>query len=86
MHAAQAFSPTQPRFLTHIVGRGLADERYVVQRFKSMIDGDIRLVEAEAPKGKRRRNVKHTLASLEDVKETSRVPAGPSSPGARLKT
>ena len=69
MQPAQAFSPNATTFLTHIVGRGLADQRYVVQRFKSMLDGDIRPVEAEAPNGKRRRKAKPILASLKQVKE-----------------
>ncbi len=69
MQPAQAFSGNATTFLTHIVGRGLDDERYVVERFKSMLDGDIRPVEAEAPKGKRRRKARHTLASREEVKE-----------------
>ena len=34
-----------------------------------MVDGDIRLVEADAPKGKGRRKAKHALASREEVKE-----------------
>ena len=29
-------------FLTHLFGRGLEDERYIVERFRSMDDGDIR--------------------------------------------
>ena len=29
-------------FLTHLFGRGLEDERYAVERFQSMDDGDIR--------------------------------------------
>ena len=70
MHPAQAFSANATTFLTHIVGRGFADERYVVQRFRSMLDGDIRPIEAVAPKNsKRRRKAKHTLASREEVKE-----------------
>ena len=72
MHPAQAFSANATTFLTHIVGRGFADERYVVQRFRSMLDGDIRVIEAKAPKhGKRRRKAKHTLASRDEVKETT---------------
>ena len=67
MQPAQAFSPNATTFLTHIVGLGLADKRYVVQRFKSMLDGDIRPVEAEAPKGSRRRKAKHVLATLKEV-------------------
>ena len=41
MQPAQAFSPNATTFLTHLVGLGLADERYVVRRFKSMLDGDM---------------------------------------------
>ena len=37
MQPAQAFAPNATTFLTHIVGLGLADKRYVVQRFKSML-------------------------------------------------
>ena len=69
MQPAQAFSGNATTFLTHIVGRGFADERYVVERFKSMLDGDIKPIETEAPKGKRRRKVKHVLATLKEVKE-----------------
>ena len=64
MQPAQVFSPNATTFLTHLVGGGLADKRYVVQRFKSMLDGDIRPVESEAPKGNRRRKVKRVLATL----------------------
>ena len=63
MQPAQVFSGNATTFLTHIVGRGFDDEHYVVERYRSMLDGDIRPVEAEAPKGKRRRKAKHTLAS-----------------------
>ena len=69
MQPAQAFSGNATTFLTHIVGRGFDDEHYVVERYRSMLDGDIRPVEAEAPKGKRRRKAKHALASREEVKE-----------------
>ena len=67
MQPVQALSANATTFLTHLVG--LADERYVVQRFKSMLDGDIRPIEAEAPKGSRRRKAKRVLASLKQVKE-----------------
>ena len=37
---------TRPRdtytFLTHLFGQGLEDERYAVERFKSMDDGEVR--------------------------------------------
>ena len=84
MQPAQAFSPNATTFLTHLVGLGLADARYVVQRFKSMLDGDIRPVEAEAPKGNRRRKAKHVLATLKEVKEMRRKRCEP--PTFRLRS
>ena len=69
MQPAQAFAPNATTFLTHLVGGGLADKRYVVQRFKSMLDGDIRPVESQAPKGSRRRTAKRVLATLKEVKD-----------------
>ncbi|MDE2789172.1 MAG: hypothetical protein OXI81_01945 [Paracoccaceae bacterium] len=69
MQPARAFSPNATTFLTHLVGLGLADRRYVVQRFKSMLNGDIRPVEPEVPKGGRRRGAKRVLATLKEVKE-----------------
>ena len=43
-------------FLIHMFGRGLEDDRYVVERFKSMTNGDIRPVNVDGPakKGRRR--------------------------------
>ena len=76
MQPVQALSPNATTFLTHLVGLGLglADERYVVQRFKLMLDGDIRPVEAEAPKAGRRRKAKRVLVSLKQVKEGAPLP------------
>ena len=43
MTAAMAMpGNTANTFLVHIFGTGLADDRYVVQRFKALADGDIR--------------------------------------------
>ena len=41
-------------FLTHFVGGGLDDDRYAVQRFRSMANGDIVPVHADGtrPKGR----------------------------------
>ena len=49
MQPAQAFASNATTFLTHLGGGRLTDTRYVVERFKSMLDSDIRPVEAEAP-------------------------------------
>ena len=72
MTAAIAFpSNTASTFLTHFFGSGLADERYVVERFKALACGDIRQVAGEEPatakKGKRR--AKRATATLNEVKE-----------------
>ena len=67
MQAAQALSANTTTFLTHIFGHGLADDSYVVERFKSMVDGDIRPVQVEAPKGKRK--AKRAIMSLKAVKD-----------------
>ena len=72
MTAAIAFPRnTASTFLTHLFGSGLADERYVVERFKALACGDIRRVAGEEPatttKGKRR--VKRATATLNEVKE-----------------
>ncbi|MDE0172046.1 MAG: hypothetical protein OXH87_00765 [Rhodospirillaceae bacterium] len=69
MQPVQAFAPNSTTFLTHLVGGGLADTRYVVERFRSMLDGDIRPIAAEAPKDGRRRKSKRILATLKEVKE-----------------
>ena len=69
MQPAQAFAPNATTFHTHLAGGGLADTRYVVERFKSMLHGDIRPVEFEAPKGSRRRKARRLLATLKEVKE-----------------
>ena len=39
---ASAFRPDANTFLTHVFGRGLQDEHYVVERYRTGIDGDIR--------------------------------------------
>ena len=69
MQAAQALSANTTTFLTHIFGRDLADDRYVVERFHSRVDGDIRPVMPEPPKGKGARGKKHAVVSLATVKE-----------------
>ena len=61
---------TASTFLTHFFGGGLVDDRYIVERFRAMIDGDIRRCPDEASaKGKGRRKAKFDTASLKAVKE-----------------
>ena len=58
-------------FLVHIFGRGLEDDRYVVERFRSSADGAISPVPIVAPaaRGKKRRRTRHTVTSLSNVKK-----------------
>ena len=68
MNAAMAIPGNSDRtFLTHLLARGLEDERYVVERFQAMIDGDIHRIPADEPAKKGRRKAKRATASLKDV-------------------
>ena len=58
--------PPANTFLTHLFGRGLADERYEVKRYRSDARGGIRPVSA-GELGKRRR--KRVTASRRTVRE-----------------
>ena len=61
---------TAETFLVHFFGTGLADDRYVVERFRAMVDGDIRRCPDEAlTANKGRHRTKHPTASLKAVKE-----------------
>ena len=64
MQAALAPRGDAGTFLTHFVGSGLDDDRYVIQRYLSQGDGDIVPHDANGvrPKGRRRR--RPTVASL----------------------
>ncbi len=42
MSTVQTHPGNASTFLTHLFGQGLDDDRYVVERFRSMADGDIR--------------------------------------------
>ena len=54
-------------FLTHLLARGLEDERYVVERFQAMVDGDIRRWPGDEKTPKGRRKAKRPTVSLKDV-------------------
>ena len=60
---------TEDTFLVHYFGGGLADERYVVERFKAYADGDIRLWDGEGTAKKNGRRPKRVTATLKAVKE-----------------
>ena len=56
-------------YLIHVFGRGLEDDRYVVERFKSMTNGDIRPVSPSGTAKKGRRKARRTTVSRRAVKE-----------------
>ena len=66
---------TASTFLIHLFGSGLADDRYVVEGFRTFADGDIRPVRPEASpdrgpgQAKGRRKAKRVTATLNEVKE-----------------
>ncbi len=64
---------TRPRdahtFLTHLFGRGLEDERYAVERFRSMDDGEVRPLPAGGRTAKGRRGAKRETASRRTVRQ-----------------
>ncbi len=56
-------------FLTHFVGGGLDDDRYVIQRYRSQADGDIVPVDADGARPKGRRRPRTIVASLKAVEK-----------------
>ncbi len=89
MHAAIAVPGSASTILTHVFGRGLADERYVVERFQAMADGDIRRAPGDAAPAKGRRKAKRTVVTLKAVRQLRPtrteiiVCTGPSNPATR---
>ena len=49
-------------FLTHLFGQGLDDDRYRVERFRSMADGDIRPLRAKEVNKNRSKATKATVS------------------------
>lgn len=69
MHTIQARPGNARTFLIHMFGRGLEDDRYVVERFQAMADGDIRRWPGGEPKKQGRRKAKHAIVSLKAVQD-----------------
>ncbi len=69
MHTVQTHPGNASTFLTHLFGRGLDDDRYVVERFQSMADGDIRPLRAKGPGTKGRSKAPGTIVSRQVVRK-----------------
>ena len=61
---------TAATYLTHFFGSGLADDTYVVERYRALVDGDIRRCPDKAPeKGKGRRKANYATVTRKAVQE-----------------
>ena len=60
---------TAATFLTHFFGSGLADDKYVAERFKAMADGDFRPWPGAAPATRKGRKARRVTATLKAMKE-----------------
>ena len=56
-------------WLTHVFGRGLEDDRYVVETFRSTPDGEIRSCPAGEPPNGRRRKPRRKIVSRKAIRE-----------------
>ena len=67
MNAAIAPRGDARTWLTHFVGNGLDDDRYVVQTFRSLANGDIVPVQADGTTRKGRRKARGRILTLKAV-------------------
>ena len=68
MTAAMAMpGNTAATFLVHFFGTGLADDRYVVERFRARADGDIVPAPADALAAQGRRKTKRAVVSRKEA-------------------
>ena len=69
MRIGRTFHRDAQTFLVHLFGRGLDDERYVVETYRSLPSGEICPVEARQPKTKGRRRARRQIVSRKAVRE-----------------
>ena len=69
MRTGRMFHRDSQTFLVHLFGRGLEDNRYVVEKYRSRPDGQIKPIEPEQPGTKGRRRPRRKIVSREAVRE-----------------
>ena len=69
MQAALAPRGDARTYLTHFVGGGFDDERYVVETFRSLANGDIVPVQADGSRPKGRRKALGRILPLKAVEQ-----------------
>ena len=58
---------TASTYLIHLFGTGLADDRFVVEKFRALANGEIRPVAPEATASKGRRAAKRVVVSRREA-------------------
>ena len=74
MRTGRIFHRDAQTFLVHLFGRGLDDERYVVEKYRSHPNGEIEPVGAEQPRTKGRRRPRRKIVSRRAVREMRPAP------------
>ena len=69
MRTGRIFHRDAQTFLVHLFGRGLDDERYVVETYRSLPSGEIRPVETGQPETRGRRRQRRKIVSRKAVRE-----------------
>ena len=68
MQTTHALPGSARTWLTHAFGCGLdGEDRFVVERYKAMLNGDLRAVRTDPPEAKGRRKAKHPVVSRKEV-------------------
>ena len=68
MRTIDALPSSADTWLVHAFGGGLdGEDRFAVERYKAMIDGDIRPIQSEAPNSRGRRKARRVVASRKQV-------------------
>ena len=69
MRTGRIFHRDAQTFLVHLFGRGLDDERYVVEKYRSHPNGEIEPVQAERSRTKGRGKPRRKIVSRKAVRE-----------------
>ena len=69
MRTGRMFHRDAQTFLVHLFGQGLEDSRYVVEKYRSHPNGEVRPVEAGQVETKGKRKPRRTIASLAAVRK-----------------
>ena len=67
MQTVKALRAGAQTFLTHVFGRGLDDERYTVERFRTTVDGEIQARPGETRKAVSLRTVRRLRPERNEI-------------------